>query len=66
MRQKAGRISAAGITKEVSFEPVGGATLERIDDAYNAKYKASQYLSPMLDKSVRAATVRIVPRRTKA
>ena len=29
VRQKAGRILAAGLTKEVTFEPVGGAVLIR-------------------------------------
>jgi hypothetical protein len=33
LRQKAGRISAAGITKDVSFEPVEGVILEPIDNA---------------------------------
>src|SRR5271156_4980656 len=34
MSQKAGRIIAAGITKEVTFEPVSGPINDRIDDAY--------------------------------
>jgi hypothetical protein len=34
MRQKAGRITAAGITKEVTFETAGRALDERIDEAY--------------------------------
>src|SRR2546423_8243207 len=38
LRQKAGRIIAAGMTKEVSFEPVEGPINDRIDDAYRAKY----------------------------
>ena len=37
MRQKAGRVAAAGMTKEVTFEPVDGPINERIDDAYRAK-----------------------------
>ena len=45
MKQKVGRITAAGITKEVIFEPVDGAINDRIDDAYRAKYKGSPYLS---------------------
>jgi hypothetical protein len=70
MRQKAGRITAAGITKEVIFEPVtlessGGAGNDRIDDAYRAKYKSSPYLDPMIGTRARAATVRVVPRETK-
>jgi hypothetical protein len=62
MRQKKGRITAAGITKEVSFEPVEGPVNELIDGAYKAKYKGSPYLSPMVAKGARAATVKIVPR----
>ncbi|MGZ2444181.1 hypothetical protein ACVJMZ_006674 [Sinorhizobium medicae] len=32
IRQKAGRITAAGMTKEVSFEPVEGAINDQIDE----------------------------------
>lgn len=66
MRQKAGRIIAAGITKEVSFEPVDGAINDRIDEAYRAKYKGSPYLSPMIGKRARSATVKAMPRETNA
>lgn len=62
IRQKAGRITAAGKTTEVTFEPVEGAIQDRIDDAYRAKYKASEYLSPMLGARARSATVRVSPR----
>jgi hypothetical protein len=62
MRQKAGRIIAAGMTREVSFEPVDGPINDRIDDAYRAKYHGSTYLSPMISARSRAATVRVVPR----
>jgi len=62
MRQKAGRISAAGMTKLVRFDPVEGRINERIDDAYRAKYGASPYLEPMIGARARAATVRITPR----
>src|SRR3954470_15255271 len=37
--QRAGRIAAAGMTKEVSFEPEGGDINDRIDAAYRAKYE---------------------------
>src|SRR3954464_5105581 len=37
LRQKSGRITAAGTTKEVTFEPVAGPTNDDIDDAYRAK-----------------------------
>jgi hypothetical protein len=62
VRQKAGRIVAAGMTKEVSFEPVDGPLNDRIDDAYRTKYKGSPYLDPMIGERARAATVRITPR----
>jgi hypothetical protein len=45
VRQKAGRIIAAGMTKEITFEPVDGPINKRIDDAYRAKYHGSPYLS---------------------
>jgi len=62
LRQKSGRVSAAGITKEVNFEPVNGEINDRIDDAYRAKYKSSPYLKPMIGKRARSATVRVNPR----
>ena len=62
MQQSAGRITAAGMTKEVSFEPVEGSIQERIDEAYRAKYRTSDYLAPMIGPRARAATVKIVPR----
>src|SRR4051812_48826106 len=46
-RQKAGRIRAAGMTKEVRFESVDGAMNNRIDDGYRAKYADSPYLKPI-------------------
>ena len=64
LRQKAGRITAAGMTKEVTFEPVDGAMNDRIDDAYRAKYHGSPYLSPMIGARARSATVKVTPRGT--
>lgn len=65
MGQKAGRIIAAGITKEVSFEPTNGSLNDRIDDAYRAKYHGSPYLKPMTETRARSATVKITPRGLK-
>jgi len=62
VRQKAGRITAAGMTKEVTFEPVEGEVNDRIDDEYRAKYKDSPYLSPMISARAGAATVKVAPR----
>ena len=63
-RQKAGQITAAGMTKEVTFEPVDGPINDLVDDAYRAKYRDSPYLDPMIGSSARAATVKIMPRET--
>ena len=59
VKQSAGRITAAGMTKEVAFEPVDGALNDRIDEAYRAKYKDSPYLKPMIGSRARSATVKI-------
>jgi len=61
LRQKAGRISAAGTTQDVAFAPVDGATNDRIDEAYRTKYRGSPYLAPMIGQRARAATIRISP-----
>ncbi len=66
MRQKAGRITAAGMTKEVSFEPVSGPINDLIDDAYRAKYQGSPYLKPMIGARARSATVKVMPREADA
>jgi hypothetical protein len=64
MQQRAGRVTAGGITKEVTFEPVKNSINDRIDEAYRAKYKTSPYLPPMIGERARSATVQIVPRET--
>jgi hypothetical protein len=66
VRQKAGRITAAGMTKEVTLEPLKGPINERIDDAYRAKYRGSPYLSSMIGARARSATVKIMPREPNA
>jgi hypothetical protein len=62
VRQKAGRITAAGMTKDVIFESVQGSINDRIDDAYRAKYSSSEYLNSMIGTRARAATIEIIPR----
>src|SRR5438105_196652 len=62
VRQKAGRIIAAGMTKEVTFEPVDGPLNDLIDDAYRAKYRGSPYLGPMIGARARSATVKVMLR----
>jgi len=62
LRQKAGRIITAGMTKEVRFEGVEGSINDSIDDAYRLKYGESPYLKPMIGAPARAATVKVMPR----
>jgi len=66
VRQKAGRITAAGMTWEVAFEPVDGPINDRIDDAYRAKYHHSPYVGAMISADARAATLRVMPREADA
>jgi hypothetical protein len=66
VQQKAGRIIAAGMTKDVAFEPLDGPVNDRINDAYRAKYRGSLYLDLMIGARARAATVRITPRSPEA
>jgi hypothetical protein len=63
LQQKAGRIHAAGMVKEVTFEPIDEAVInDLIDDAYRDKYKKSHYLGSMISEKARAATIKIVPK----
>lgn len=61
-KQKAGQITAAGKTTDVTFEQVAGEINDRIDAAYRTKYASSPYLKPMIGDRARGATVRISPR----
>jgi hypothetical protein len=65
LRQKAGRIVAAGLTRDVAFESADGPINDRIDDAYRTKYRSSPYLGAMIGAPARSATVRITPRETQ-
>jgi hypothetical protein len=65
VRQKAGRITAAGMTKDVTFEPVSGPIDDLVDNAYRTKYHDSPYLSPMIGARARSATVKVTPRGTE-
>jgi len=62
IRQKAGQITAAGVTREVTFEPVDEPINDHIDDVYRAKYESSPYLQPMIGARARSATVKIIRR----
>lgn len=59
----AGRVSAAGITKEVAFESPATAPEDDIDAAYWAKYANSPSIVPsIVTDQVRATTLRVTPR----
>ena len=62
IHQEAGRVRAAGITKDVVFEPVNVAIDDRIDEAYRTKYAGVSLLKPMIGGRARTATVRVMPR----
>ena len=64
VKQRKGRIHAAGMVKDVVFEHVEGEINERIDAAYQAKYKDSSYLTPMIGTKAKEATMKIIPIRT--
>jgi len=61
IKQKAGRIEAAGMTKDVAFETVDGTVNDRIDDAYREKYKGNSYLNSMISDRARSATLKVIP-----
>ena len=62
VKQKAGRIIAAGMTKEVTFEQIDGEINNFIDSAYEKKYKGSPYLKPMIKDRARSATIKVNPK----
>lgn len=62
LAQGSGHIRAAGLTRDVVFEPVSGAINDRIDAAYRDKYRNSPYLTPMIGERARSATMKIALR----
>lgn len=60
VKQKAGKIEAAGMVKTVRFEAVTGDINEKIDEAYRMKYSSSSYLNSMISERAKAATVRVI------
>src|SRR5215471_11678046 len=59
LRQKAGRIITASMTKDAAFKPIDSAINDRIDQAYRVKYRDSRYLDPMIGSRARSATLEI-------
>lgn len=63
LKQRAGRIHAAGMVKNVSFEPIYDRNIENnIDEAYKKKYNGSPYLADMISTRAQSATLKITVR----
>ena len=62
IRQKEGRITAAGMTKDVVFQPGNIEAPDAIDAAYRTKYSNSPYLKPMVESQAQSTTVLVSPR----
>jgi hypothetical protein len=63
--QRAGHISAGGVTADVAFDTEADPEVnDRIDAAYVAKYRSHgpQYVAPMVAASARATTLKLMPR----
>lgn len=61
-RHPAGRISAAGIDRDIEFTEPGGADPKAIDEAYRGKYGRNSYTDAMVGEDVAATTLRLTPR----
>jgi len=59
IRERAGKIRAAGIEKKARFEEVSGSINKKIDEAYRAKYSSSPYLNSMISERAKSATIRV-------
>jgi hypothetical protein len=60
LKQNGGRITAARMTRQVTFKPVEGAINKRIDDAYREKYQGNPYLDDMIGERARSATIAVL------
>ncbi len=59
IKQKVGKIKAAGLERAVQFEPIHGEINDKIDEAYKSKYATSPYLNSMISDRAKAATVKV-------
>lgn len=62
LASRRGRISAGGITKEVTFTPVDDDTINKaIDQSYRTKYAGSPDAETMSTEPVRRNTLEVTP-----
>ena len=64
LQRHEGRIRAAGIERDVTFEEPDEALRPAIDQAYRRKYAlaSTTYVQPMIEAEAAEATFRLVPR----
>ena len=63
-----GHIKAGSVQKDVTFVDADPGLNDQIDTAYRTKYRryGGQYVDPMVATEARAATLKLVPRSTRA
>ncbi|HET9649243.1 MAG TPA: DUF2255 family protein [Microlunatus sp.] len=59
--QRGGKVTTAGRSYDVSFDPADPAILDAVDAANHTRYATSSYLPPMIAAGPRDATLRISP-----
>lgn len=64
LQRHEGRIRAAGVERDVTFEEPDDSVHPAIHDAYRSKYARypDSYVRPMVEPDATAATFRLVPR----
>jgi hypothetical protein len=64
LQRHEGRIRAAGVERDVTFEEPDDSVHPAIHDAYRSKYTRypDSYVRPMVEPDATAATFRLVPR----
>ncbi len=62
--RRKGRIGAAGVEKEVTFQDADEKINDQIDAAYRTKYRRypASYVDAIVSPQARAATVKLLPR----
>lgn len=61
IKQKAGKIKAAGMERKVEFKTINGEINHKIDQAYKEKYGVSPYLNAMISERTKEATIQVLP-----
>ena len=64
VKTRLGRVTVAGIERDVHLEDAAGHLNQEIDDAFWAKYGRypAQYVEPVTNEASHSTTIRLVPR----